>query len=67
MIVSFYRQFSQGISVAGCAAVSFVTIGYILDDAHKIEKRKIVEDYEKQLTVLKDKIKNIKLDKSYSN
>lgn len=67
MIVSFYRQFSQGISVAGCAAVSFVTIGYILGDAHKIEKRKIAEEYEKQVTVLKDEIKRIKLEKNYGN
>jgi hypothetical protein len=67
MIGTFYRQFSQGISVAGCAAISFLTIGYISDDAHKLEKRKIVEDYEKQLTVLKDENKKIKLEKSNSN
>lgn len=60
MISKVYRLYSQGICVAGCASVSFLTLGYLSDDIHKMQKKEIINNYETQ-------IKNIKLDLERSN
>lgn len=59
-MLAVYRQFSQGLSVAGCAAMSILTLGYMLDDSHKIEKRQIKSTYEKQIKVLNEEIESLK-------
>jgi hypothetical protein len=53
MFIKLYRIYSQGICVAGCASMSFLTLGYLVDDIHKLEKKKIINDYEKQINKLK--------------
>jgi hypothetical protein len=53
MINRLFKLYSQGMCVAGCAAMSFLTLGYLADDIHKIEKKKIINDYEKQINKLK--------------
>jgi hypothetical protein len=63
----FYKQFSQGISVAVCAAMSAATMGYMMCDAHKIEKKQIRNDYEKQIKVLNEEIKNLRLEKAFKS
>jgi hypothetical protein len=65
---ALYREFSQGISVAICAAMSASTLGYMMLDSHKIEKKQLRNDYEKQILSLNDEIKRLTLGKkSYSN
>ncbi len=60
----FYKQFSQGISVAVCAAMSAGTLGYMMCDAHKMEKKQIRMDYEKQIKVLNGEIEKLRLEKA---
>ena len=52
----FLRQFSQGILVAGCGIMSFTTLGWIVSDIHKMEKKQIRNEYEKTIKVLNDEI-----------
>jgi len=52
----FVRQFSQGILVAGCGIMSFTTLGWIVSDIHKMEKKQIRNDYEKTIKILNDEI-----------
>jgi hypothetical protein len=51
-MLAVYRQFSQGISVATCAAMSTLTLAYMVNDIHNIEKKQIKSTYEKQIRVL---------------
>ena len=55
-MLTFYRQFSQGISVAACSLISFSTLGYMMDDINYLEKTKMKSTYEKQITVLNEEI-----------
>jgi hypothetical protein len=59
-MIALYRQFSQGISVAGCAIMSFVTLGYMVNDIHTNEKKQIKSTYEKQIKVLNEEIEKLK-------
>ena len=63
-MIVFYKQFSQGISVAICAAMSAGTLGYMMCDSHKMEMKQIRNDYEKQIKVLNEEIKNLRLEKA---
>lgn len=62
-MLSVYKKFSQGISVAICAAMSAGTLGYMMLDSHKMEKKQIINDYEKQIKVLNDEIEKLKLER----
>lgn len=65
---AIYREFSQGISVAICAAMSASTLGYMMLDSHKIEKKQLRNDYEKQILSLNDEIKRLTIEKkTYTN
>jgi hypothetical protein len=71
-MIALYRQFSQGISVAGCAIMSFVTLGYMVNDIHTNEKKQIKSTYEKQIRVLNEEIDMLKQERvlmklNYSN
>jgi hypothetical protein len=57
MLISFYRQFSQGLYVAGCATSSAITLGYMIFDAHKMEKKQLQNEYEKTIKLLNNEIK----------
>jgi hypothetical protein len=60
MFIAFYRQFRQGIYVAGCAAASFTTLGVMLSHCNKMEKKRIRNKYENQIKVLTNEIKVLK-------
>lgn len=65
---ALYREFSQGISVAICAAMSASTLGYMMLDSHKMEKKQLQNDYEKQIRSLNDEIIKLRVEKnSYNN
>lgn len=65
---AIYREFSQGISVAICAAMSASTLGYMMLDSHKIEKKQLRNDYEKQILSLNHEIKRLTIEKkTYTN
>jgi hypothetical protein len=61
-MLAIYKQFSQGISVAICAAMSTGTLGYMMLDSHKMEKKQIRSDYEKQIKVLNEEIEKLKME-----
>jgi hypothetical protein len=60
---ALYKQFSQGLYVTACSLVSFSTLGYMINDIHKLEKKQIKSTYEKQITVLNEEIMNLKQNK----
>lgn len=59
-MLAIYRQFNQGISVAGCAIVSFMTLGWMMLDVHRIEKKQIRSDYENKISNYEKEIHNLK-------
>jgi hypothetical protein len=63
-MMALYKQFSQGASVAICAAMSAGTLGYMMLDSHKMEKKQIRIDYEKQIKVLNNEIEKLKLERT---
>lgn len=72
MIGAVYHRFGQGISVAGCAITTIITLGWMMDDVHKTETKQIRKRYEDQIKVLNYEIHQLKLDKAvvkmnYSN
>lgn len=60
MIVSFYRKFNQGIIVAGCAMTSFVTLGWMMLDVHRLEKKELINKYESKISNYEKEINNLK-------
>jgi thiamine transporter ThiT len=64
-MIVFVKQFSQGISVAICAAMSAGTLGYMMCDVYKMEKKQIVMDYENKISNYEKDINNLK-DKLYN-
>lgn len=68
MMQALYREFSQGISVAICATMSASTLGYMMLDSHKMEKKQLRNDYEKQIQSLNNEIIKLRVErKSYIN
>lgn len=63
-MIGIYRQFSQGLSVAGCAVMSAVTLGYMMNDCYNMEKRQIKSTYEKQIKVLNEEIEQLKYERT---
>ncbi len=63
-MMALYKQFSQGASVAICATMSASTLGYMMLDSHKMEKKQIRIDYEKQIKVLNNEIEKLKLERA---
>lgn len=61
-MMALYKQFSQGASVAICAAMSASTLGYMMLDSHKMEKKQLRADYEKQIRALNDEIRKLKIE-----
>ena len=61
MVIAFFKQYSQGLYVAGCALMSGTTLGYMMVDAHKNEKKQIINKYEKQIKLLNNETKITKL------
>lgn len=44
--------------------MSILTLGYMLDDSHKMEVKQIKSTYEKQIRVLNEEIKQLKYEKT---
>ncbi len=63
-MLAVYKQFSQGILVATCASMSIMTLGYMIHDAHSIEKKQIKSMYERQIKSLNDEIEKLKYEKA---
>ena len=61
-MLALYRQFSQGIAVSVCASMSFVTLGYMMNDSHRIEKKQLANEYENRIQALNDKITKLRLE-----
>jgi len=53
------KQFSQGLYVAGAAITSFLTLGYMLSDIHKIEIKQLKNNYESEIKKLKQEINRL--------
>lgn len=60
MLLNIYKQFGQGISVGGCAVMSILTLSYMANDIHTMEKKQIKSTYEKQIKVLNEEIDKLK-------
>lgn len=60
--MALYKQFSQGIMVGGCALISFGTLGYMINDSHKIQKKQIQTKYEKQILDLNNEINKLRVE-----
>jgi hypothetical protein len=58
------RQCSQGIYVAGCAITSIATLGWMVADIHRMEKKQLQNDYEKTIKILNDEIKAQKIERA---
>ncbi len=63
-MLALYTKFSQGISVGLCGAISASTLGYMMFDVFKMEKKQIRNDYEKQIKVLNEEIEKLRLEKT---
>ncbi len=61
-MLALYRQFSQGISVAACSAMTTITLGYMLVDTHKMEIKQIRSSYEAQIKGLVDENHRLRLE-----
>ncbi len=61
-MLTLYRQFSQGIAVSVCASMSFMTLGYMMNDSHRIEKKQLTNEYENKIKALNDKIDKLRLE-----
>lgn len=53
MFNRLFKLYGQGLCVGGCATMSFLTLGYLADDIHKMEKKQIINNYETQINRLK--------------
>jgi hypothetical protein len=40
-LYKLYNIYGQGLGVGGCVTMSFLTLGYLADDIHKIEKNRL--------------------------
>lgn len=60
MLLPIYRQFSQGIYVATAALTSILTLGYMTDDIHRIEKKQLRMKYEEQISQLNSEMEMLK-------
>lgn len=63
-MLALYKQFRQGLSVAVCASMTMMTLGWMMDDAHRIEKKQIRNDYENQIRALHDEINKQRLERA---
>jgi hypothetical protein len=59
-MLAIYKQFSQGILVAGCAITSFVTLNWMMCDVHRIELKQIRCGYESRISNYEKEIHNLK-------
>jgi hypothetical protein len=59
-MIAFYRQFSQGISVVGCSVTSFITLGWMMLDVHRLEKKQIRMEYDNKISNYEKEIHNLK-------
>jgi len=66
MLTQIYKKFGQGILVTGCSITSFITLGWLMTDVHRIELNKTRTDYEKQIKELNNEINNLKLENAVS-
>ena len=57
----FLKQFSQGICLTGAVLTSFATLGYMVNDIHKMEKKQLRKGYEEQIKQLNNEINRLKL------
>ena len=53
MFNRLFKIYGQGLYVGGCATMSFITLGYLSNDIHKMEKKQIINNYEIQINKLK--------------
>lgn len=53
---AFFNKFSQGILVGGCALTSFTTLTYIINDAHRLEKKQLITKYEAKIAELEKRM-----------
>lgn len=54
------KQYSQGLMVAGCAASSALTMGFMWDETVRYEKRQLIKKYENEISNLNMVINNLK-------
>lgn len=59
MFVRALAEYSQALVVAGCAVTSFATIGWMVNDVHLQEKKKIHQNYESKIKVMEEHIKTL--------
>lgn len=57
----FLKQYSQGLYVTCAALTSFLTVGYMVNDIHKMEKKRLTKEYEEQIKQLTNEMNNLKL------
>ena len=56
----FLKQISQGLYVTVGAISSFLTLGYMINDNHKIEVKYLKNNYETEIKKLTDEIEKMK-------
>jgi hypothetical protein len=59
----YLKQFSQGLYVATAAITSILTLGYMMDDIHKTEIKQLRNNYEEQIKLLNNEIRNQQMGK----
>jgi hypothetical protein len=55
-MLQVFRKFSQGIIIGGCALTSFITLSYIINDAHRLEKKQIIAKYDAKIAELEKRM-----------
>jgi hypothetical protein len=58
------KQFSQGIYVAGCALMTMGSLGWMMLDNFKFQKKQLIRDYDNKIKILNDEINKLKMDKT---
>jgi hypothetical protein len=54
-----FAKYDQALLVAGCAMISFATIGWMVNDIHLREKRTIHQNYESKIKLMEEHIKTL--------
>jgi hypothetical protein len=51
-LIRFYNKFTRELAITTALSSSGFIMGYILIDGHKLEKKKLITDYEEKIATL---------------
>jgi hypothetical protein len=60
MFSRIFAKYEQAIVVGGCSLISFVTMGWMIEDIQRQENKRIIINYEKKILTLTEENKGLK-------